>query len=66
MVANAMTASNGTRASGQEPSGEYRNHRITARTVRTADGTIATEYVVDGAVVATAAEVKALLAGGSA
>jgi hypothetical protein len=41
--------------------GSDSEHRITARTVRTADGVVATEYRVDGAVVGSLAEVEALL-----
>lgn len=41
--------------------GSDSDHRITARTVRTADGVVATEYRVDGAVVGSLAEVEALL-----
>jgi hypothetical protein len=37
-------------------------HRITARTVRTASG-VETEYAVDGAVVGSVAEVEALVGG---
>jgi hypothetical protein len=55
-----MNGTNNRVPTRQEGSGE---HRITARTVRTADGTVATEYVVDGAVVGSAAEVEALLEG---
>lgn len=56
-----MTAEDTTRSRGQECGAQFANSRITARTVRTADGTIATEYRVDGAVVGSAAEVEALL-----
>jgi hypothetical protein len=41
--------------------GSDSERRITARTVRTADGVVATEYRVDGAVVGSLAEVEALL-----
>jgi hypothetical protein len=44
----------------QEGSGS--EHRITARTVRTPSG-VETEYVVDGAVVGSVAEVEALVGG---
>jgi hypothetical protein len=55
-----MNGTNNRVPTRQEGSGE---HRITARTVRTADGTVATEYRVDGRVAGSAAEVEALLEG---
>jgi hypothetical protein len=54
---------NGNRIVGASPQESDEEHRITARTVRTADGTVATEYRVDGRVAGSAAEVEALLEG---
>jgi len=46
----------------QEPGAQAENYTITARMVRTEDS-VAREYVVDGAVVGSAAEVKTLVGG---
>lgn len=57
---NMTNGTNNRVRARQEGSG--REHRITARTVRTASG-VETEYVVDGAVVGSVAEVEALVGG---
>jgi hypothetical protein len=53
---------NGNRTVGASPQKHDEEHRITASAVATEDGA-ELEYVVDGAVVGSVAEVEALLEG---